>query len=69
MPRLLQRAARHFVLTELAARDLGCLGDGVAQVTDMVRRHLAGEVLDASSQEEIDSDVDRTLCSGSEPAA
>jgi hypothetical protein len=58
-----------FVLAELAARDLGCLGGGEDLVTDMVSRHLAGEVLDGSSQEEIDSDVDRTLGSGSEPAA
>ncbi len=58
-----------FILAELSARDLECLGDGEDLVTDMVRRHLAGEVLDGSSQEEIDSDVNRTLGGGSEPAA
>lgn len=53
-----------FVLAELAAHQVGCLGDGEGLVTDMVRRHLAGEVLHGSSEEEIDADVDRTLRRG-----
>ena len=53
-----------FELAEIAARSVGS-----GEVVSLVRRHLAGEVLDGNAPEDIDSDVDRILGEDSGPAA